>query len=101
MLEMEWSEVVNVEGTWFVVRYSFMESKFATTHYFSIAVFKQALKFKSGYGVEICPDGIFSARIIQSDAEHIKGVHVLESKRVKTLIREYLDNAVKPLGKNR
>ena len=93
MLEMESSEVANVEGTWFVVRYTFMKGGIATTNYFSIALFK--LSVRSGYGVEICPDGISSARIIRSDYEHDKGVHQSEGKRVKKLIREYLDEAVK------
>ena len=95
MLEMEWSEVANVDGTWFIVRYSFIQSRIATTHYFSIGLFKQSLKLRSAYGVEICPDGICSARIIQTDFEHQKGVHISEPKRIRKLIREYLDNAAK------
>ena len=97
MLEMEFSEVANVEGSWFVVRSSFMQNKIATTHYFSIALFKQT--FRGGYGVDICPDGICSARIIRTDYEHDKGVHNTESKRIKKLIREYLDEAAKQLPK--
>ena len=93
VLEMEWNEVANVEGTWFVVRYSFMQHKVATTHYFSIALFRQS--FRSGYGVEICPDGICSARIVKWDIEHEKGVHNSEPRRIRKLIREYLDEAGK------
>lgn len=95
MLDMEWSEVSNVKGSWFVVRHSFIQDHFATTHYFSISILKHALMFRSGYGVEICPDGICASRILRHDLEHHKGVHVAESKRVKKLIREYLDNAAK------
>ena len=93
VLEMEFSEVANVEGTWFVARYTFMQNRVATTNYFSIALFKQSLR--SGYGVEIAPDGISSARILRSDYDHEKGVHHAESKRVKKLIRESLDTAAK------
>ena len=93
MLEMEFSEVANVEGTWFVVRYTFMQTRIATTHYFSIALFKQT--FRGGFGADICPDGICSARIICADYEHDKGVHQTEAKRIKKLIREYLDEAAK------
>ena len=99
VLEMEWSEVVNVEGSWFVVRYSFMQAKIATTYYFSISLFRQSLR--SGYGVDICPDGICSARIVRADWEHQKGVHNSESKRVKKLIREFLDEAAKQQTKVR
>ena len=99
MLEMEFSEVANVEGTWFVARYTFMQKKIATTYYFSIALFKQTLR--SGYGVEICPDGICSARIGQTNVDYDKGVHVGESKRIKKLVREYLDEAAKQRPKSR
>lgn len=43
MLEVQWSEVSNVKGSWFVARYSLMECDVATTHYFSLALFRQAL----------------------------------------------------------
>ena len=99
MLEMEFSEVANVEGTWFVARYTFMQNKIATTYYFSIALFKQTLR--SGYGVEICPDGICSARIGQTNIDYDKGVHVSESKRIKKLVREYLDEAAKQRPKSK
>ena len=98
MLEMEFSEVANVEGTWFVARYTFMQVKIATTYYFSIAIFKQTLR--GGYGVEICPDGICSARILRTNVDYDKGVHNSESKRIKKLIREYLDEAAKQRPKS-
>lgn len=92
-LAMEWSEVANVKGTWFMVRYSFMQTRIATTHYFSIALFRQSLR--AGYGVDICPDGICSSRIMKADWEHLNGVHNSESKRIKKLIRDLLDEAAK------
>jgi len=101
MLEMEWSEVTNVEGTWFVVRYHFIQAKIAVTHYFSIALFRQSLKLKSAYGVDICPGGICAARIVRSDGEFAMGVHVAESKRVRGIVREYLDHAAKEAGKGK
>ncbi|KAK3726041.1 hypothetical protein LTR37_000189 [Vermiconidia calcicola] len=92
-LEIQFSEVANVEGTWFIARYSFLQNQIATTHYFSIALFKQT--FRAGYGVEICPDGICSARIIRTTLDHEKGVHNSESKRIKKLIRESLEEAAR------
>ena len=100
VLEMEFSEVANVEGTWFVVRYTvYMQNKVATTHYFSIALFKQTLR--NGYGAEICPDGICSARIGRTNIDHDKGVHISESKRIKRLVRDYLDEAAKQRPKSK
>lgn len=90
---MEWSEVANVEGTWFLVRYSFMLDRIATTNYFAISLFKQTLR--GGYGVDICSDGICSSRILKTNLTYDKGVHNGESKRIKKLIREYLDDAAK------
>ncbi|KAK5116843.1 hypothetical protein LTR85_009103 [Meristemomyces frigidus] len=90
-LEVRWTEVANAQGTWFVARYSSMEDKVATTHFFSIALFR--LSFRSGYGVDICPSGISSARIRRSEPNVEKGVHQDKAKRVKKLVREYLDAA--------
>lgn len=99
MFEMQFSEVANVEGSWFVARYSFLQNKIATTYYFSIALFKQT--FRAGYGVEICPDGICSARICYTNADYDKGVHISESKRIKKMIREHLDEAAKQRPKSK
>nr|POE88293.1 hypothetical protein CFP56_11522 [Quercus suber] len=93
MLEIEWSEVANPDGTWFVARYSFMQDRIATTHYFSITLFRQSLR--SGYGVEICSGGLCSARIKRSDPDFDRGVHAEEAKRIRKLVREYLDAALK------
>jgi hypothetical protein len=95
--EMEWSEVANVATTAFLVRYSFMLDKIATTYYFTIRLFKQTLR--TGYGVEICPDGIVSSRHIRRQIGYEKGVSQEETKRVKKLIREHLEVADKQRGK--
>lgn len=92
--ETDCSEVVNVQGTWFCCRYSFMQHKIATTHYFSIAVFKHP--FRSSYGVEVCSDeGMGSARIMETAGNYRNGVHYQEPKRIKHLIRKFLDDAAK------
>ncbi|KAF2172077.1 hypothetical protein M409DRAFT_49828 [Zasmidium cellare ATCC 36951] len=92
--EIDHSEVVNVQGTWFCCRYSFMQHKIATTHYFSIALFKHP--FRGSYGAEICADeGMGSARIVESAGNYKNGVHCQEPKRIKRLIRHYLDEAAK------
>ncbi|WPG98759.1 Hypothetical protein R9X50_00155300 [Acrodontium crateriforme] len=95
--DMEWSEVANTLGTWFVVRYPFLEQSVATTHYFAISIFRQSMR--SGYGVEICPDGVCSARDTRRDngmiGDYVKGVHYSEPKRIKKIIRDYLDHAAK------
>lgn len=92
-LEIEWSEVANVEGAWFVCRYKMVKKRVATAHYFSIALFKQS--WRSGYGVDICPDGFSSSRLIETNFEHEKGVSLAEPKRIKMLIRDFLDQAAK------
>lgn len=92
--EIEHSEVVNVQGTWFCCRYSFMQHKIATTHYFSIALFKHPLR--STYGVDICSEeGMCSARIVETASHYRKGVYFEEPKRMKQLIRKYLNEAEK------
>lgn len=90
-LDVEWSEVAN--NTSFLARYAFMEERVATTHFFSLVLYR--MSFRSGYGVEICPGGVFSARIIRSEPDLDKGVHVDESKRIRKLVRGHLDAAVR------
>ena len=97
MLGMDWSEVANVEGTWFVVRHSFFQEKIATTSYFSIALFRHSIR--SGYVAVFCPNGICGARLIQLNHNYQRGVHYADSKRIKTLLREYLDEAAKQQSK--
>jgi hypothetical protein len=98
-LGMEWSEVANVEGVWFVVRHSFKSKQkgIATTDYFSIALFKQSLR--SGYGVELVPDGMCSARLTNLNIYYEKGVHHSEPGRLRKLIREHLDQTAKQRSK--
>ena len=91
--DMEWSEVANVEGTWFCVRHSFIQERIAQMNYFSIALFRQSMR--SGYGIQICPDGMCGARMINVGYTSTNGVHQEEPKRIKKLIREYLDQAAK------
>lgn len=93
MFEMEWSEVATVQGTWFMARYSFMQNHVATTHFFSLALFRQSMR--SGYRVELCPGGMCSARVSRHEIVYDRGVHQEEAKRVRKLVREYLDAAAK------
>lgn len=76
-----------------------VQRRIPTIHYFSIGLFRQSLR--SGFGVDIAPDGICSARLIRTDLAFEKGVHTSEPKRIKKMIREYLDAAAKqrPKGK--
>lgn len=108
MLEMEWSEVANEQGVWFVVRHTLMDGpsrsssamKIATVHYFAISLFRQS--FRSSYGVEICSHGVSSARIMDpSNLDFEKGVHHDEPKRIKKLIREALEAAEKNRPKSK
>ena len=107
MLEMDWSEVANEQGVWFVVRHTLMDGpmynskmKMATVHYFAISLFKQS--FRSSYGVEICSHGVSSARIMEpSNLEYERGVHHSEAKRIKKLIRETLEEAEKRRPKSK
>ena len=93
---MESREFATIEETGFVVWYPTVSRKIATTYHFSIAIFKQS--FRAGYGVEVCPDGIYSARTIST---YPKGVDYTEPKRIKKLIREYLDEAAKEMPRLR
>lgn len=92
-LEIEWSEVVDIQGPSFAAHYSSMEDRVATTHFFSITLFR--LSLRPGYGVEVCSGGICSARIKRSEPNFDKGVHNKEAKRIRKLVRDYLDVAAK------
>ena len=98
-LEMDWSEVANVEGVWFLARYHTMRDKIATTDYFSIAIFQQSLR--SGYGVEVCPDGISSARLIKCSYEYKRGVEWKAEKRTREYIKRFLDKAYRQRSSTR
>lgn len=104
MLEMEWSEVANDHGAWFIVRYRLMDGtskkKMATVHYFAMSLFRQS--FRSSYGVEVCSHGVSSARIMDpANLDYEKGVHQTEPKRIKKLITETLEEAEKNRPKAR
>ena len=68
-----------------------MHHRIATTHYYSIALFKHP--FRSGFGVDV--DDMSSARLVGLEPDYHNGVHASEPKRVKHLVREYLDQAWK------
>jgi hypothetical protein len=90
-LELKYSEIANNTGTWLIPQYSSTEGTIASTHFISIAIFR--LTFRSGYGVEICPGGIFSSRVLT--VEEKGGGHAHELKRIKKLIRSYMDAALR------
>jgi hypothetical protein len=77
----------------FIVRYSVQEAGVAKTHIFSIPIYR--LSFRPGYGVDICSDGICGSRIKTVVPKAEKGVHCDEVKRVKKLVREFLETAAK------
>jgi hypothetical protein len=92
-LEIEWSEAVIEHGPRFIARYKVAGTGIATSHLFSIPMYR--LSFRPGYGVDICPDGIFSSRIQDVEAKSEKGEQLEEVKRVRKMIKEGLDTAAK------
>ncbi|CAK4031336.1 Hypothetical predicted protein [Lecanosticta acicola] len=90
-LGVEWSESSDAQTTFFAARYASAEDRVATIHYFSLHLFR--LSFRSGYGVDLCPGGIASARILRRQANFDKGVHLHETKRLRKMVREFLDTA--------
>lgn len=92
-LEVEWTEHSTSETALFASRYSNTEDNINTINYFSLSIFR--LSLRSGYGIDICPGGVSSARIIRREANFEKGVHAQETKRVKKLIRDFLEHAAR------
>lgn len=90
-LQIEYFETPDSKPPGFAASYDTIESGIATKHSFSIVLFRPSLR--PGYGVEVCPDGICSARIVRSEAKFDRGVHQDEARRMKKQIREYLDAA--------
>ncbi|KXT02831.1 hypothetical protein AC578_5363 [Pseudocercospora eumusae] len=87
-LEIEYSEVVNFRGSWWVCRYSFLHRTIATTHYFSIALFRRVFR-SAHFGVHV--GDMCSARILPPlHVAFPKGVHYLEPKRVRAMVFEFL-----------
>jgi len=80
-------------GPRFLALYRVTANGISTTHFFSIPIYR--LSFRPGYGVEICPDGIFSSRIESAEAKAEKGTNIEEAKRVKKMIKEGLELAAK------
>lgn len=89
--EMEWSEVANVEGVWFLVRYDVDQCRVMTPNYFSIAVFKMSMRAR--YGVEVCPDGVRSARVVDNTCYYPNGVLHTSERRIRKLVRDHLVQA--------
>lgn len=92
-LEIEWSEVMIDYGPEFLARYKIAGDEIATSHFFSIPIYR--LSFRPGYGVDICSEGIFSSRIQNVAPKGEKRVHGEEVKRVKKMIKEALEMAAK------
>jgi hypothetical protein len=92
-LEMAWSEVMVEQSPRFIVRYTILEAGVAKTHFFSVPIYR--LSFRPGYGVDICSDGISSSRIKSVVPKAEKGLHCDEVKRVKKIVREFLEGAAK------
>lgn len=92
-LEIEWSEVIIEHGPKFFARYKVAGTGVATSYFFSVPIYR--LSFRPGYGLDICPDGIFSSRIQSVEPKTDKGVQAEEVKRVKKMIKEALETAAK------
>jgi hypothetical protein len=92
-LKIEWSEVLIDHGPKFLARYKVAGTGMATNQFFTIPIYR--LSFRPGYGVEMCPDGIFSSRIESAEAKADKGINVEEAKKVKKMIKEALETAAK------
>ena len=80
-------------GPEFLARYKIAGDEIATSHFFSIPIYR--LSFRPGYGVDICSEGIFSSRIQNVAPKGEKRVHGEEVKRVKKMIKEALEMAAK------
>lgn len=94
--EMAWSEVLPEQNSpKFIVRYNVAEAGVVKTHFFSIPVYR--VSFRPGYGVDICPDGISCSRIMSLGGPHKveKGVRGDEVKRVRKVLREFLESAAR------
>ncbi|KAH9831904.1 hypothetical protein Tdes44962_MAKER08884 [Teratosphaeria destructans] len=91
------SEVATTtSGPCFVARYAAVEKHIATMHFLTVSIFRQS--FKSGFGVDIASDGLFSARIIRADWLYDKGVPCKETERIKAMILHHLETAAKCTG---
>lgn len=90
-LEMDWEEVERSPGPAFAVRYSFIQNRLSSTHYFSITLFRKSVR--SGYGVRICPEGFGSSRLAGKDTDAER--RHSEPKRLKEVIREFMEQAAR------
>ncbi|KJX99136.1 hypothetical protein TI39_contig372g00005 [Zymoseptoria brevis] len=93
-LEMEHSETITTQAAGFHVRYTLITHRIATTHYFSLGLFKHTLR--SGYGVEVLADNeMCSARLVSMELEGSKGVRDGEARMVRKIVMGSLDVALK------
>ncbi|KAH9841167.1 hypothetical protein Tdes44962_MAKER07888 [Teratosphaeria destructans] len=89
-LEIQFTELSDPErGPRFACRYSFMQKKIATTHYFSLALVRPLIG--SGHAIELAGDGIVSSRLAATGQGYECGVKVGEVKGLKGRIREALE----------
>jgi hypothetical protein len=73
----------------------------ATTHFLPLTVFRNqsfSSGSKSGYGVDIASEGLFSARIVRGDWLFDKGVPTQETERVRAMVLGHLENKEKERG---
>ncbi|KAM0712198.1 hypothetical protein Q7P37_011292 [Cladosporium fusiforme] len=92
-LDMQWSEVLDGQSPRFIARYSRAgEGGIVNVCYFSIPIYR--LSFRPGYGVDICSDGVCSARVLGGEGEK-NGLCKEEAKRVKKLVKELLESAAR------
>lgn len=101
-LGMQWTETLAGQIPRFAVRYEKEREKegggTANVYLFSIELYR--LSFRPGYGVDICPEGVCGARIMgETTAGTLEGrgadLHKEENKRVRKLIKEYLEAAAR------
>ena len=98
------SEVANAAECSFVARYQATSSMWegrsgqerrsgqgiATWNFLTISIFRQSYG-RSGYGVDIASEGLYSARILRGDWLYDKGVSTTETERVRSLVLEHLN----------
>ncbi|KAF2765445.1 hypothetical protein EJ03DRAFT_354816 [Teratosphaeria nubilosa] len=95
--DMTVSEVASpTSGPCFIARYAAIEKHIASMHFLTISIFRQS--FKSGFGVDIASDGLYSARIIRADWLYDKGVPCKETEKVRAMILQHLETAAKCTG---
>ncbi|SMQ49807.1 unnamed protein product [Zymoseptoria tritici ST99CH_3D7] len=93
-LEMEHSETITTQAAGFHVRYTLITHRIATTHYFSLGLFKHTLR--SGYGVKVLAGSeMCSARLVSMELEGSKGVRDGEARMVRKIVMGSLNVVLK------